>query len=113
VRTWHIESAVVFIVLFVITAIKNFENTEIVCSLAVWLTFMHGQVADRMQEKQAQMAKPDVDCYKWSNRYFLMKEALWITFFIMIGSFAALAGSVLFFMYPFWRKIYKKKWPKL
>ena len=112
VKTWVIESFTVMMILLVIIAVKKFLFAEIICGVAVWVTFMHGQVADRMQEKQSVMQKPDVHCYKWSTRYFLIKESLWIIFFILIKSYAALAGSVLFFSYPFWRKFYRSKLKK-
>lgn len=104
-----VESAVVAIVLFIPVALNGFKLSEIICSVAVLFTFKHAQIADRMQEKQAILEKPDVYCYRWSNRYFTIKEALWITFFLMIGSYAALCGSILFFVYPFWRRLYRKR----
>lgn len=103
------ESAFVFLFLLVTVIIKKFSLHEIICGLAVWFTFMHAQVADRMQEQQSQMEKPTVECYKKSNYYFWIKEVLWITFFLMMKSYAALVGSVIFFFYPMWRKFYNKK----
>lgn len=102
-----IESAVVGLVLTTVLFLKRFTLPELVCSAAVWVTFMHGQVADRMQEKQAVLSKPDVHCYKWSARYFLVKEFLWIGYFLLSHGYAALAGAGLFFLYPFWRKFYR------
>ncbi len=108
-RTWVYECIVVGLLLLVLLFIKGFEKAEIICSLAVFFTFMQAQVADRMQEKQSKMAKPDVDCFKWSNRYFVIKETLWISFFLTIGSYAALTGAMIFVLYPFWRMFYRKK----
>ncbi|MFN8306238.1 MAG: hypothetical protein U0T79_05655 [Ferruginibacter sp.] len=105
-RTWMIESLVVAVLLAATVLLKPFQWQELICGMAVLVTFMHAQVADRMQEKQAQQAKPDVHCYKWTARYFLLKESLWILFFVSIRSYAALAGSIVFFLYPFWRKLY-------
>lgn len=107
-KTWKIESFVVFIILLFSLLLKPIEAVDIICMFAVWVTFMHAQVADRMQEKQAKLIVPDVECYKWSNRYFLIKELLWICFFLVTKSYPALIGSVVFFMYPYYRKYYKK-----
>ncbi len=107
-RTWILESTIVAAILSAVVFIKPFQRSEFVCTAAVWVTFMHAQVAGRMQEKQSSMLKPDVHCYKWSARYFLIKEGLWIIFFIMIRSYAALLGAIVFFLYPFWRKCYIK-----
>lgn len=106
--TWLYEAFVVGLLLFVILCFKGFQKEEIICSLAVFFTFLHAQVADRMQEKQSKMAKPDVECFKWSNRYFVIKETLWIAFFMLIGSYAALTGAVIFSLYPLWRLFYRK-----
>jgi hypothetical protein len=108
IKTWMVESLVVAGILSASILIHPFKLSELICGVAVWITFMHGQVSDRMQEKQSQMSNPDVSCYKWSTRYFLLKEAMWITFFLMIGSYSALVGSLVFFVYPFWRKFYRK-----
>lgn len=99
-KTWKIEAIVILSILLLSLLFKEVSIADILCLLGVWTTFMHGQVADRMQEKQALMIKPDVECYKWSNRYFFIKEGLWITFFLLIRSYPALIGSVVFFCYP-------------
>lgn len=111
VRTWQIEAIVVLLLLVASLFFKAITFADVVCCIAVWITFLHAQVADRMQEKQAKMVTPDVECYKWSNRYFLVKEALWILFFVTIHSYPALIGSITFFIYPYYRKIYRKKKP--
>lgn len=104
-KTWHYESAFVALILALTVIITgNYNTADILCAFAVWITFMHGQVADRMQEQQAYLIKPSVSCFKWSNRYFLVKEFIWIVFFFMTKHYSAIAGAGLFFLYPFWRK---------
>jgi O-antigen/teichoic acid export membrane protein len=110
--TYRYEYAFVLGVLLIPFAFADhIRLTEIVVTAAVFVTFMHASVSDRMQERQALMEKPDVECYAKSNRFFMIKEALWITFFIMIKSWGALLGAVIFFLYPFWRKWYRKRYP--
>jgi len=106
-RTWQKEALVVLLVLIGSLFFKPITLPDVVCVIAVWVTFLHAQVADRMQEKQAKMSTPDVECFRWSNRYFLIKESLWILFFLLLKSYPALIGSVVFFIYPYWRKIYR------
>lgn len=107
-KTWKAEAAVVITVLFIQLCFTGFHVKEIVCALAVYFTFLHAQVADRMQERQALQATPDVECYKKSNYYFVLKELLWIAFFLMTQSYAALSGAILFSVYPLWRKYWRK-----
>lgn len=109
-RTWMIEAAIVFVVIFMPFLFKKFQWSEFLASLAVMMTFKHAQISDRMQELQALMPKPDIHCYRWSNRYFFIKEILWISFFLKTKSYAALLGSFIFFLYPIWRKLYNKHW---
>lgn len=110
-KTWHYEATVVACVLLIQLFLTQFRVTEIVGTLAVFITFLHAQVSDRMQEQQAALEKPSVDCFKWSNRYFILKEFLWISFFISTHSYAALSGAVIFFLYPAWRKYWRMKHP--
>lgn len=75
------------------------------------LSFGHAAISDRMTEKQAAMVRPDVECYRWSWRYFIGKEALWVAYFILHRSYAALVGCGLFLVYPAWRKVYRRRRP--
>lgn len=109
IRTWMYEALFVALFLFCSLLYKDFEITEVICSFAVFATFLYGQVSDRMQEKQSEKENPDVECYKWSNRYYISKEIMWILYFFMINSYAALIGAFIFLIYPFWRKLYKNK----
>ena len=108
IKTWYIEALIVAIVLFLQLFFTGFHAPEIICSLAVFFTFLHAQVADRMQERQAILENPDVHCYWKSNWYFATKEFLWIAFFFMTSAYAALSGAILFSIYPFWRKYWRK-----
>lgn len=110
-RTWMYEAAVVAGVLLAVWIITGHRWIELVGSLAVFFTFKHAQIADRMQERQAIKEKPDVECYRWSNRYFVTKEFLWILFFALTGAHSAITGAVLFCIYPFWRKWYRSRNP--
>ena len=111
-QTWHFESAVVAAILIVPFFFQShIRTTEIIAALAVFMTFQHAVISDRMQERQAALVTPDVECYWKSNWYFMAKEALWITFFFMTSAWAALLGAFVFFCYPFWRKWYRKRYP--
>jgi hypothetical protein len=112
IKTWIWEVVVVAIFLIISLFFKSFEWSEIICSIAVLFTFMHGQVSDRMYEKQAEREKPDVYCYMYSQYYYLAKEIMWVAYFLAIQSYAALIGAIVFLLYPLWRKLYrgKKSW---
>lgn len=111
-RTWHFEWLFVTAVLVAVNLATGKGGAEWIGALAVLLTFGHASISDRMAEKQASMTKPDVDCFRWSWRYFVGKEALWVMYFIAHHSYSALVGCAIFLAYPFWRTWYRKHFPK-
>lgn len=108
--TWAIELVAVACVLAVVWAASG-EWLELLGSAAVLCAFAHAQVADRMTEREAARVRPDVRCWRWSRRYFVAKEALWFVYFAAHGSWSALAGVVLFLLYPLWRAAYRRARP--
>lgn len=106
-RTWHFEWAVVIVILSVVNIITHASWIEWIGAGAVLLSFGHAAISDRMAERQAAMTKPDVDCYRWSWRYFAGKETLWILYFILHHSYSALVGCFVFLAYPAWRSLYR------
>ena len=105
------EMFFVFVVLAVVAFFSGNRLVEWVGVFAVLLTFAHATVANRMSERQALMLEPDVECYKWSDRYFVAKELLWFSYFLLHRSYAALVGVFIFLLYPFWRRLYRKMRP--
>lgn len=107
-KTWHIEILIVGIILCTITAFIGNNVVNWITTLAVLLTFNHAQIGDRLQEKQGVMDKPTVECYWKLNRLFAAKEVTWIVAFVLMKNYAAIFGSILFALYPLWRKYYRK-----
>ena len=97
-----IEAALVFVLLTAVAALGGKAN-DWTGALAVFATFLHGQVSFDLQESQHKMPVPDVEHYSWSGRLFVTKEILWIATFIMTGSWPLCAGSLIFATYPKWR----------
>jgi hypothetical protein len=111
VKTWIVEFAVVSLVLIGVVAVTRSGPVEAVGTLAVLATFAHAQVAERMREKEALKAKPDVHCHRWSTRYFFAKELLWLSYFVAHRSWSALVGVGVFLAYPLWRKWWRARRP--
>ncbi len=110
-KTWKIELTVVALVLGAVVALTRGGLIEAVGAFAVLLAFAHAQVAERMREKQAAKANPDVHCHRWSTRYFVAKELLWLSYFVAHRSWAALVGVGVFLLYPLWRKWWRARHP--
>lgn len=106
----YIKEMLVVIPILCITTWINANNTvNWTMTAAVIATFCHAQISDRLKESQQIIANKTVKCYWKLNWYFGIKEILWITAFIMVHTYAAIVGSVLFALYPFWRKLYRWK----
>jgi len=110
-KVWKKEAIVAAVVLSIAPIIKQ-DVWEIVGALAVFFGFMHGQIADRHSGMNEVLEKEGkevlVECWKWSTRYFISKEIIWIVYFIHLRAWSALIGCGLYSMYPLWRRYYLK-----
>jgi hypothetical protein len=106
VRTWHIEAVFVAGVLCTVSYVSGKGLIEWVGTLAVFFTWLHGSVADRLAEGPA-AERSGVECAWKITPYFYTKEALWCVYFTWLGAWSALAGSALFLGYGVWRKAWR------
>jgi hypothetical protein len=111
VKTWHVEMAVVATILLLVVLVTHGGPLELVGAGAVLLSFAHGQVADRLAEREASRKHPSVDCHRWASRYFVGKESLWLLYFVAHHSWSALAGVGLFLVYTPWRRFWRARHP--
>lgn len=108
---WQAEAAVVALVLAGVAILRG-GWLEWVGALAVLLSFMHGQIADRHGAAEAAAAARGdvrVACWRWSARYFIGKEIAWVVYFVAHRSWSALVGCGLFLLYPLWRRWYTRR----
>lgn len=112
-KAWRFELLIVAHVLVVTWAFTGAQWLELVGAAAVLLALAHAQIADRMAEREAQKRDPDVPCWRWSRRYFMGKELLWLAYFVGHRSWSALVGVGVFLLYPLWRAWYRARFPFL
>jgi hypothetical protein len=95
----------IFVLLFLVaTAILGGGKiSDWTSTVAVFFTFLHGQVSFALQESHEKLAVPSVSYYRWSKRYFITKELFWIVTFILMQSWPLLSGALIFATYPYWR----------
>lgn len=113
-KTFHLENAFVLFCLSLIAIWSQKGFTEWVAVFAVFASFNHASVANRLSEKEEERAKNEavfVECYEYDRLWFYSKEFLWVCVFAINLNYSALAGCVIFFIYPTWRKIYRKYCP--
>lgn len=107
-KTWHIEAAVMAAILIATVLISGGSPVEWVGAAAVWVSTRHMSVADRLREKEEARAAPEVECYRWLDRYLITKEVLWVVYFVWLGAWSALVGAGIFLAYPYWRMVYRR-----
>ena len=114
-RTWYAEYAVVLTILVIVAVASGNRPVEWIGVLAVFFTFAHASVANRMEEREAFRAKmtgkADVHCYHLLTRWYLLKEMCWFLYFFLVHAYSALIGGVLFLIYPYWRKYWRRIHP--
>lgn len=111
-KTWMFESATVILILSAIAYLTGNTLINWISAFAIWCTFSHAQITDRMMEEQGALPKPSVKCYKKSLYFFIAKELGWLAFFLLQHSYPALIGVGIFLLYPVWRKYWRKIHPK-
>jgi len=117
--TYHIEMAVVGIILITAAIISKKWWVERVGVLAVFLTFWHASVADRLEEAEHhrqqktnhQEDEHTVWCYHKLQKYYYGKELCRTIYFIALGARSALIGVVVFMLYTPRRRLYRKHHP--
>jgi hypothetical protein len=114
-RTYHFELSVAFLFLSAVAAYSGKGSIEWIGVLAVFFSFAHTSVADRLAEAQAKEAatasQVRVACYYKLERYFYAKEICWCIYFYLLGAWSALAGVGLFLVYPLWRRLWRRYYP--
>ena len=120
-KTWHYEAVVVGVALICVALLTtpplphSFADFDAVrafliiwlSAAAVFVSFLHAQVGTYMAEDMGDMGEPATECYYKLGRYWVWKEIFWFLVFLLSGAYPAIAGNVIFLLFPVWRKIYK------
>lgn len=111
-KTWHVETAVVALILLAVNLLTHrLFSIELLAAAAVLLTFGHASIADRLQEREALREATEVECYRKMWYYFVGKEMLWLLYFFLSHAYSALVGVFVFLLYPVWRRMYRRYFP--
>lgn len=120
-KTWHYEAIVVAVAL-VLVALYTSPSLSAALSdveflkefLVIWISaaavfgsFLHAQVGTYMAEDMGSTEEPITECYHKLGGYWVYKEVAWFLVFLLSGAYPAIAGNVIFLLFPVWRKIYK------
>lgn len=111
IKTWYFENLFVSIVLLLTWFFTGHLWIELIGVIAVFCGFVCTSIGDRLAEKQSQETKPSVNCFRLFWYFFLVKEISWLVYFSYKGAWSALIGCIVFILYPFWRKLWRKIHP--
>lgn len=119
--TWQYESFFVFVVLCTVAVFTSPHPSESLRFFLInWLSvagvmgsFLHANVGSRMSESLGEVEFPPVSCYKQSGMYWLYKEIVWFSIFLLSGAYPAIIGNIIFILYPAWREVHIKERNKL
>jgi hypothetical protein len=107
IQTFIIEYLFIGAILTAVAIISEKGWVEWIGVVAVFLTFGHASIAERLREREAlrHLARTplEVACYWKLPYYFYAKEILWLVYFIFIGAWSAIAGVIVFLIYGPWR----------
>ena len=107
-HTLKYEIAIIGLVLFGTAFLTSYSllNVDPRASVIIWLsafavfvTFVHGAMSFDISE-----ASSDKRSSVSMGFYWISKELLWLTVFLLSGAYPAIVGTVLFILYPLWRK---------
>ncbi len=102
--------AFVLVLLAAAVIVSGGGHIEWLGAAAVFLTFGHASVADRLAEVQAEKPKDKVEvwCFYKLKRYYYGKEILWLGYFILLHAWSALVGVFVFILYVPWRRLWRR-----
>lgn len=116
-KTYHVESGFVLLVLALVVVLTGHTLTwsKWIEMFAVFFTFSHASVAQRLEEKQQQQlethGEAEVECFRMLEAYFIGKEFLWMIAFIEMEAWPALTGVIIFLMFYPWREAWRRRHP--
>lgn len=110
-KTWYFEHAVVVATLASVWYATGMQPREAIGSMAVYLSFGHASVAERLREREAARPVPSVECFRALTWYWVSKEIAWFAYFLWSGAYSALVGCAVFTLHPLWRRYWRRVHP--
>gem|GEM_PF-3122308 len=115
-HTHYLETFFVFLVLSLTAIISGKGWVEWVGVFGVIFTFEYQVLSTYLREhsearkKMGKNVKSDL-LHKEIQFLFYSKEVIWISYFILLGAYSAIVGTIVFICYGIWRKMYRNEYP--
>lgn len=112
-RTWQMEAGGMLALLCGTAGLEWYAGADPIGTLlsgaAVFSTFLHGQVSDRLRAYATRTSADTPDCARLETRYYIAKELLWFAFFAWMVKPTAIIGTAAFLLYPVWRAAHARR----
>lgn len=106
--TYVWERGAVAVVLAAVAVAGGGAPVQWLAFFSFLLTFSHVQIAARLEESDDRSDAPAIECRAQLGQLLIVKETLWIVFFLATAAYPAIAGSIALALYPAWRRLYLK-----
>ena len=108
----HIETGFAILILCIVALISGKGWVEWVGVFGVALTFEYQVLSTYLREHSEALRRHHPDAAKNSiskeiQIIYYLKECVWVLYFVFLGAYSALAGTVLFILYGIWRRLYR------
>ena len=115
-KAHYFETGFVFVVLAVTAILSDKGWVEWVGVFGVTFTFEYQVLSTYLREHAEARKKIGRHVisdfiYKQIQFLFYTKEAVWITYFLLLGAYSAIVGTIVFISYGIWRKLYRNEYP--
>jgi hypothetical protein len=115
-KVHYFETGFVFLILAGTALISDKGWVEWVGVFGVIFTFEYQVLSTYLREHAEARKKIGKDVrsdfiYKEIQFLFYTKELIWITYFLLLGAYSAIVGTIVFICYGIWRKLYRNEYP--
>ncbi len=115
-KAHYSETALVFVVLASTAIISGKGWIEWLGVFGVIFTFEYQVLSTYLREHAEAKKKRGVHgksdgFYKEIQILYYAKELIWILYFIVLGAYSAIVGTIVFILYGTWRKLYRQEFP--
>lgn len=115
-KVHYFETGLVLLILSLTALLSGKGWVEWVGVFGVVFTFEYQVLSTYLREhaearkRTGKSVKSDF-IYKEIQFLFYAKEIVWITYFLLLGAYSAIVGTIVFICYGIWRRLYRGEYP--
>lgn len=116
-KAHHLETLIAATILTLVAVVSGRGWVEWIGVFGVTLTFEYQVLSTYLREHSEARKKvhgptaKDAAVLTEIQILYYLKECVWIAYFLFLGAYSALAGTIIFIAYGFWRRLYRQALP--